>query len=490
MSDEVRRFEDLSDEEKATIIARGRAQFAPLRTPGVIAQTAEATPPLPEPTGSRAAQIYGAAAKGAAGALTSILNPAVHFATEPLVRLTRMAQEQSLKPLTDRESPVESARPLTRGIADLAIPQTPLQAGLLVGTGAAGALARGASPAVGALARIAGGAIGGEAGNQLEGGQTGKGVAVGAGGALLGEGLGGGAAKLARSTAGAKTRVAGDDAADLGRQLAEFSPALGGAKTGLELNRMAAGGGKKALGDAKEAVVKDIEGALGGQTISVPSLSADPMTFREANKKLSEIGANAFSKNILNRNINGVDQRRLWGTATQEITDELKRLSPAGRQNGLDEMFTAAQTDYKKGITLLKSILEEKGSFRTGQNGVELNLPRIQARLIDPKTQATLRNKLGDEGFDQLVNTLTRGGGLGTQDILAMGQGRIGEPVRQALTGRNTGSSALVTAPLTGFLPNVGSSYAGRAPYAPSNAAQTLMDLLAQQAGLNVMRDE
>jgi hypothetical protein len=88
-------------------------------------------------------------------------------------------------------APYSMDRP-ARAIAETVVPQTPLQAGAMIGTGGAGALAAraGLGPGLSALARITGGAVGGEAGGQVSGAPTGKGALVGGTGALTGEAIG------------------------------------------------------------------------------------------------------------------------------------------------------------------------------------------------------------------------------------------------------------------------------------------------------------
>jgi hypothetical protein len=353
-------------------------------------------------------------------------------------------------------------------------PQTPLQAGAAIGTGVAGGLASrfGSTGLPAALWRVLGGAVGGEAGGQVQGAPTGQGALLGGGPAAIGEGVGGIGGKVLRSLPGAKGRIAGQDAAALGGEIGRQSPPLAGASTAGELRTMAAGPGREALGTAKEQAITQIESMLPpSPTINVPTLGG-PMSLRDANNKLSEIGARAFSKNPLERNILGVDQRQLYGQAANEIDAALPQ--------DARPLWQTAQADYKKGLALLKP-LQSPSAFRQYPDEVQLNTPKLQEYVANPKNEAALRNKLGDQGYEALVNVLTRGGGAGTRDILAPGQGRVMDALLQTFGRGQGGATQFIGAPLRTALPNVGSQYAGRAPYSLPPALQSVLDIALQQ---------
>lgn len=375
------------------------------------------------------------------------------------------------------------------------------------------------------LSRVLGGAIGGGVGSYLQGEEPLEGAAKGAGTGIVGEGLGAVGGKILRSAPGAKGRIAGQDAARYAEEMGRQSPPLAGAKTADELRALAAGPGRERLGAAKEAAVQDIERQLPQlqpptrvnvpamaptetmihvqspqysahdvnpistfqsvtqqisalaptTTINVPVLGG-AMPLREANNRLSEIGAKAFSKNPLDRNFNGVDQRRLYGQVANEIE--------AGLPQQLRPLWQQAQGDYKKGLALLKP-LQASSAYRQYPDEIQFNTPQIQTFLANPKNEAALRNKLGDGGYEALVNAMTRGGGVGTRDILAPGQGRVLDALRQTLgRGTNTGSMQALGVPARTLFPNLGSQYAGRQPYTLPPALQTILDAALQGSRL------
>lgn len=604
---EPRHFDDLTPEEQKDVLALARAQYAPMNTPSVAANRDAGTYVLPSLVGG-VNRGYKALIDPLTEVLAQAANPLLHTLTEPLVTGTRMLQEGSLRPIGQAPSPMSSALPLSRSVAQAIVPQTPMEAGMLLGTAGAGRALKGAGQLRQAAGRVAGSAAGGELGSQIEGSETGRGAAWGAGLGLVGEGIGAVGGKAARSLPGAKTRIAEKDAAALGQRLERDAPGLPGARTSAELHEMASGGGRATLGARKEVGIQKIEAALQGQRLNIPAVSDVPISLREANRALSEVGARAFSKNPLDRNILGVDQRKLYGeietqieqgladahrraviishfrreAATEaarpkkalpprtepgvtgpartfeqgtlqegaltiprapgatetprEATAELLRhveagvnpwqnvggyparppivietsaqtarqipgappsrmrrgqpeppaaapLGPLPSAGRADTEFIRIQDEYKQGITLLRHLLERPDAFRPGAKGVELNTPAIQKMLMNPKTRAALTNKLGADGFDRVVDTLTRGAGLGQQDILATGRGGFGTLAGQMFRGRNTGFNAPILAAGTAALPNIGSKYVGRQPYALTSGQQTALDLLMEKLG-------
>lgn len=327
--------------------------------------------------------------------------------------------------------------------------------------------------------RVIGGGIGGAGGALIEGSDPIVGAAKGSGLAAAGEIGSALLSKLLRSVPGAKARIAGQDAARYGEEMGRQAPPLAGATTADELRNLAAGPGRQALGDAKEQAITQIETlmrprpSLPSADIAVPALGPTRMTLRDANNRLSEIGARAFSKNPQDRNILGVDQRQLYGQVANEIRDALPTTARP--------LWDSAQADYRRGISLLRP-LQASQSYRQYPDELQLNTPALQTYVANPRNEAALRNKLGDQGFEALVNALTRGGGVGTKDILASGQGRMLDAVRQSFgRGTNTGSLQLLGVPFRTALPNAGSQYAGQAPYTLPHALQTILDVALQR---------
>lgn len=319
--------------------------------------------------------------------------------------------------------------------------------------------------------------------------------------------------KLLRSLPWMKGVIANQDAAAYAREMGRQSPTLAvGAKNAEDLRRLAGGQGQQLLSSTKAATNAEINSRAG--LLDVPSVAprvevpghrttsratidpeiqaqprdvttrvpghtaTQPMTFQEANDELSAIGARAFSKNPLDRNFNGVDQRRLYGQVYNDIKAALDKSDPTGK---LTAMFEQAQADYAKGLALLRP-LQKTGAFRTGED-LQLNTPHLQKLLANPKAEAVLRNKLGDEGFEALRNQMLRGGQPGEVDRLVSGSGRATDALMQWLRGSNTGFTQTVGVPLRTALPNVGSQYAGRAPYSLPPQLQAILDVVLQKSG-------
>src|SRR3972149_307468 len=240
-------------------------------------------------------------------------------------------------------SPV-SLGPFSETVAETVIPQTPLQAGIMAGTAAGGALLSGPAkvgrPLAGTvppwLARILGGTAGGAAGGAVgeEGALTG--AALGAGTSALGEAGGAGANKLLRSLPGMKRAINLRDVRSVGGTGGEIAPPLRGATTVGGVREMAAGGGLANLGQMKESAVRQIERVIGPTArFEMLSLGGSAMTLREANDRLSEIGARAFSRNPLDRTFQGIDQRQLYGEVARDIRRGIAR-AERGMAEGIE----------------------------------------------------------------------------------------------------------------------------------------------------------
>ena len=395
-------------------------------------------------------------------------------------------------------SPV-SLGPFSEAVAETVVPQTPLQAGVMLGTATAGPAVGAAAklaPAAGKvvapwLARILGGTAGGAAGGAV--GEEGalRGAAVGAGTSLVGEGIGAGVNKLLRSLPGMKRAINVRDVRSVGETVGEIAPPLRGARTAADLRELAAGGGLEKLGTAKDEAITAIEGMVAAKRMPkrytsslwqeppgkflVPTLDKQtPMTIREANDKLSEVGAKAFSKNPLDRTFQGIDQRRLYKTLSQEILTGLTTLDPQAAQ-----LWQQAQRTYAAGKRLTE-VFRAKGLI--DKNSM-LRMEVLQEAVRDPSTIAWLRNKLGPEGYAKLAQTVTRGGGVGAVDRPAWGTGTAIEPLRM-IGEMKGGTPALVGATTKGFLPNLWSRYAGTLPFQRPQSLQLLLDLALERGTL------
>lgn len=150
---------------------------------------------------------------------------------------------------------------------------------------------------------------------------------------------------LARGAPGAKGRIAAKDAARFGERVGEQVPALGGMRTARDFETMASGQGLDRIGQAKEDAIRAIEYTIGGRPINMPSLGG-AVSLREANNALSKAGVLGFSKNPLDRNFGGVDQRLLYKKLANEIRDgiaEAERLFASGTASTAAGMQATAQ---------------------------------------------------------------------------------------------------------------------------------------------------
>ncbi len=360
-------------------------------------------------------------------------------------------------------------------MAEAVVPQTPAGAGAALGSLAMGPL--------GPLARILGAGAGGGVGSAATGNDLGtvaKDAGFSAGGAAVGEGASAVGSKLIRSLPWMKGVIAEGDAAGYGARMGEQSPPLAGAQTTQELRTLAAGPGRDALGAAKEQALQAIEQRIStGPVLPMPSLGGTGMSLRQANDALSEIGARAFSKNPLDRTFNGIDQRRLYGQVAQDIEAGLGSLDPHALA-----LFQDAQGVYARGTTLLKPLQQASG-FRMDATGAQFNTPEIQRLIGSPKGEAMLRNKLGDAGFEELRDTMLRGGAPGEVDRLAGGAaGPFDALLKLLRQGGGFGTTAVL--PFQMALPNVGSRYAGTPPFTAPTGLQSLMDLIGSQGAVKI----
>src|SRR3972149_3661451 len=217
-------------------------------------------------------------------------------------------------------------RQLAKGIetaADTGL--SPVSLGPFSETGAEAGIPQPPPPA-GGMGRPRGGPAGGAAGGAVgeEGALTG--AALGAGTSALGEAGGAGANKLLRSLPGMQRAINLRDVRSVGETVGEIAPPLRGATTVGGVREMAAGGGLANLGQMKESAVRQIERVIGPTArFEMLSLGGSAMTLREANDRLSEIGARAFSRNPLDRTFQGIDQRQLYGEVARDIRRGIAR---------------------------------------------------------------------------------------------------------------------------------------------------------------------
>lgn len=268
----------------------------------------------------------------------AIAKPVTQFAsrffddvTAPLVNVARQQQGEPISSILTNPAP-RTPKGQTNPLAEVAVPQTPLMAGAQLGTLAFPPLAALRGVPVGlqalarahpALARIFGGALGGEIGGEAQGSTPGIGALFGGGTAGLGEVLG--SSTVNRIAPGGKRATNVADTRNVGKALGEVAPDLSGARTVGDLWTMAtvprgqAGSGLGRLGEGKDAAIAQIEQTIGNRSFAVPSISDRPMTIREANNALSQIGEGAFTGHILDPRMKAAEERRLYGVVSEEI---------------------------------------------------------------------------------------------------------------------------------------------------------------------------
>jgi len=416
-------------------------------------------------------------------------------------------------------SPV-SLGPFSEKVAETVVPQTPLQAGVMLGTAAAGPALSGAAklaPAAGKavapwLARILGGTAGGAAGGAV--GEEGalRGAAVGAGTSLAGEAGGAFLSKVLRSVRGAKERIAAAEAARVGAAMERAAPTLQPGRTAAAMEATAEGGGLARIGAAKESVIAEIEqalqavpgqvsqnvagrpamvrGATPGQwvpvrqqgEIAVPALGEPSITLRDANARLSEIGDMMRGIKPLDpRFPKDVDLRQLYGAVADDITQGIEAVAGptvAGQ-------WTRAQAQYRAGRGLLDEILSRSPLSKQGQ----FNIQDIQRTLRTPAKRAQIAKDLGGNlgtgagtgPYRALEDVVTRGAGAGMVD-------RVAGEAPGLLSGRGSYGMWRVPAEAMRFLfPNAPARYVaapGRQPFAAPRSLQTLLDLALERGAL------
>jgi len=421
-----------------------------------------------------------AAAPDSRSAVTRAYDYVAKPVTSAVAKGLEIAGDTGLSPYSLKEP--------SEAVAKVLVPQTPLQAGAMAGTLGAGPLVSLAAKvglpvatlaAYPWLARILGGAVGGEAAGDVSGETPGKGALVGGGGAAVAEGLGalgplGG--KLYRSTAAGKSAIAAADAARVGTAMGEVAPTLKPGTTAPELQRTAEGQGLARMGAAKEGSIQGIEAALPSGQISVPALGG-AISLRDANDKLSEIGARAFSKNPLDRTVQGVDQRQLYGQLANEIRAGIAAVDP-----GKALEWDAAQAAYAAGRGVLKPLMKPQ-AFTQG----EFNVPALQKFLTDPRNRAVLAKKLGGDlgtganlgPYNRLVDSITRNAEPGMVDQMS------NKPLGLMDTSGSGGAVARGFRLAAKAFPNASSRYVGDVPFSTPplrGDLQTMLDLMGERA--------
>ena len=284
------------------------------------------------------------------------------------------------------------------------------------------------------------------------------------------------AGKVWRSLPGAKSRIAGQDAARVGEWMEKHTD-LPAVRTAEEMRTMAAGPGLEAAGAAKEQRVGLIERLIGNQplTITLPS-GAQQMTLREANAELSRIGDMMRGIRPLDPRYKDIALKDAYGQVANDIRAGIAGYDP----NVAAPLWDIAQEGYRKSRRAL-DLIRTPNAYRAYPNETQFNTPKLQERIAAPDQEARLTKAFGAQGFDELADALLRGGTLGTKDQLAWGQGRASDALRMLLEMRG-GTPALLGAIPKTIAPNLTSRYTGRQPYSADATTQLLLDLAGQRA--------
>lgn len=220
------------------------------------------------------------------------------------------------------------------------------------------------------------------------------------------------------------------------------------------------------------------------------TVGRDTFTLREANDRLSEIGARAFSRDPAERNFAGIDQRKLYGQVYREIVEGI-------RQAGGPEAaaaWEAAQGQYSKGLALIggggkKGVLDRAGAYDVSRG--EISMRGLQTILADPKVQRNLRVKLGEDDYARLVDSITRGAGVGERDVLASGPQTMLGVLRDLFGEQRGGTAKWASAIPRLFAPNLPTKYVGRAPdIGARSSVQSIIDAVLGSRADRLTRGE
>lgn len=457
------------------------------RVTGPDGATYEVTPPEGmNPSESEIlAQVQAQAAQpsgGIADAVSGVLRSARDTVGSGIRAGMEFLNEHSAQPIPYEGAPGALISPKQLYEAINPVPGSLPAAGAMAGTAVAGPL--------GPLYRVLGAMVGAGGGSLA----SGKSLPDASEDAVMYGGAAGGAEVLgkilswgARALPGAKGAIAHGDAGSLHETAGALAPGFGGAavsgRNPSERLRslVATEAGQQGISAEKERVIAGLEQAIGGRTISVPSLATSMnrtgnVPLREANDALTEIGEGLRHMNIADPTLRQKVVQQEYGRLAEEIRQGLDAIQP-----GLGQVWNKGQTDYRAAKEIM-SLLENPAAWRPGNRGVELNTQHLQNTMIDPTWERELRRRLGDDGFQQVLDTLTRGAGIGAVDVLPAGRGGIGDAGAGWLRGGNSGTWGLPQALIRSFLPNAGASYVGTKPATIDSGTQILLDLLGERA--------
>jgi len=466
--------------------------------------------------------------------LTAAVEPAVRALQPPesLRRILGPMYEQRVAAAKTQGYELPSSEELPGAIARELVPQTPIEAGAMVGTAVGGPIAPllravpglryfGRAPA----GRILGGALGGEAGGLAEGADIGQGALIGGGGAIAGEVIGGGGGAITRRLPGAKSRISERQAREL-RDVMEsinpavrepieqavISPELRGpiAQTPARLKRANESGAlQTAVSQRMQGHIDTINQIAGNPTFSgapierafrsMPALAREDLV-QQFGPPMTTIGAQG--QQILNWSLPQVQAIRSWVSSSafaasprgqgvapgpqQRLVGRISDIIDArlGRVPKALTLWRQANREY--GVQALMEALTRGGTRDSPFSGAPNRIQFTRSPLSEymAENEEDLVRRFGREHYDQLVEGLLSGGQPGTRDFLTPGAGTMGEAARQSIgRGTNTGSVQAIGLPLRTALPNLGSQYTGRAPYTLPPALQAILDVALQRMG-------
>lgn len=384
-----------------------------------------------------------------------------------------------------------SLGPIERGIRKAVWSVVPETTGQAVTTGIMAAASPITAPLAAiwkfapAAARVIAGAGAGATGAAIDKGDIGTGALAGGGITAAIEATSPLLGKVLRSLPGMKGYIARQDAANLGQTIGEIVPPLAGAKTAGDLQNIGRvyGSGKKNLA----GLFQDIDAQIGQTPVSIPTLGEEPVLLSDALKELSKLGPKGYggaNKNLMTRTAAGMDAR----ATREQLLDEIR--GEIATQVGPDYLakYDTARDMYRKGNAAI-DVLKSPTAYREFPSSAPiLHTPTMQAYISTHRGE--LIQRLGQEGFDKLVDTVTRGGGLGYRDVLAPGPGGITDAFSSWLRGQNTGATQMMRVPLATVLPNIGSEYAGRVPFTPTERLKKILDILGVAGGVPAVSRE
>ncbi len=337
--------------------------------------------------------------------------------------------------------PEDWANTLGHGAAQFAIPQSPLEAGLMLGTMGAGGMAAKAglkgAKAIGA--RVLGGMAGGAAGGAINedpgaGALTGAatGLVSGAGGEVVGMTLQKASKIVGTLLRGgsqeAVARVQAKGAIEVGKAL-ESMPELasvqvgptGGLQRGTSIfegyntsealrGLVKSGKGHQILKDAYSEGLTLVENSVPtGALFTSPFDPTMSVPFKQAKKELSELFAHAYTPKQANpetANIIGANAKEKLSEANVNLRADLLRHDPTGTASAA---FDASQTMYRTGVNLLKSL---QPAFREKTNDrIIFDVAALQSHYADK--QRPLQASMTQDVYDRMTKALKIDGIIG-----------------------------------------------------------------------------